>query len=82
METHTLPIKRKRGTEEEMLESNLAPLLTQIKAAMTLGKTFKLSFSSVEMGCKAFLAGVVVRIKRTRVYKVPSRVAWHAASTQ
>lgn len=31
-------------------ESKLGPLLPQIKATMTLGKAFKLSFSSVESG--------------------------------
>lgn len=86
METHTLPIKKKRETEKEMRlfgkRVKLGSSAYKIKAGMTLGNMFNLSFSSVEMGCKTFLAGVVVRIKWTSVYKVPSRVAWHAASTQ
>lgn len=80
METHTLHIKKKRetvGNGDLWKESDLAPLHTQIKAAMTLGETFELSEISPlqTVVSKTCLARAVGMIKWTSVYKVPSRAA-------
>lgn len=65
------------GNGDLWKESDLAPLCTQIKAAMILGETFKLSEISPlqTVGSKTCLARAVGTIKWTNVYKVPSRAA-------